>query len=144
MFTTICILVFAYMVMGKPVDKLVEKVKNADWSAKYEELNSKIKTYARKAGIVAAKPLLTFYYVMTTPDLTWVDRIMIYGAILYIVVPDDLLPRRAFRWLGVLDDAAVAAFVYKKIQGRITPEIEAKVQETIDGWFGADYAMIVE
>lgn len=144
MFTTICLLILAYMLMGKPVDNLVEKVKSVDWSVKYEELKSKIKTYARKAGVFAAKPVLTFYYVMTMSNLTMVDKMMIYGAILYIVVPNDLLPRRAFRWLGVLDDAAVAAFAYKKIQGLVTPEIEAKVQETIDDWFGADYAMIVE
>lgn len=144
MFTTICLLVLAYMFMGKPVDELVEKVKNVDWSAKFEELKSKIKIYSCKAGRIAAKPVLTFYYAMTMSDLSLVDKILIYGVILYIVIPNDLIPRRTFRWLGVLDDAAVAAFTYNKIQGLITPEIEAKVQETIDEWFGAEYATIVE
>ena len=58
MFTTICLLVLAYMFMGKPVDELVEKVKNVDWSAKFEELKSKIKIYSVKQAELLPSPCL--------------------------------------------------------------------------------------
>ena len=35
-------------------------------------------------------------------------------------------------------------YVYKKIKEKITPEINAKVKETLDEWFGVEYEMIEE
>ena len=40
--------------------------------------------------------------------------------------------------LGVLDDVAVAAWIYNKIGDSITPAIERKVEETLDKWFGPE------
>lgn len=39
-------------------------------------------------------------------------------------------------WKG-LADSAIAAFVLKKVQGKITPEIEAAVTATLNEWFGS-------
>ena len=74
---------------------------------------------------------------MADENTTAADKALVYGAILYIISPFDLLPRRVLSILGVLDDAAVAALVIKKIQNKITPEIEAAVEATLDEWFGA-------
>ena len=64
MILTICILVLVYLLMGKPVDGLLEQLKSTDWKSKFAHLWDKIKTYALRAGRVATKPILTFYYVM--------------------------------------------------------------------------------
>ena len=61
---------------------------------------------------------------------------MVYAGIVYIVVPRDLLPRKALNWIGVLDDVGVAAWVIDRISKNITPEIERKVDRTLDKWFG--------
>ena len=39
-----------------------------------------------------------------------------------------------FKVLGLVDEAAAILFVIKKIHDKITPEIEAKADATLDGW----------
>lgn len=142
MILTICILVLVYLMIGKPVGKLLDELKQVDWKAKFAELWEKLKTYAFRAGRVATKPILTFFYVMHDAETTTLEKALIYGAIAYIIIPSDLLPRRTLSILGILDDAAVIAYVYKKISGKITIEITNKVEDTLDRWFGAEAVVI--
>ena len=142
MIITLCILVLVYLMMGKPVDGLLEQLRSTDWKSTFAQLWDKIKTYALRAGRVATKPILTFYYVMRDAETTTLEKALIYGAIAYIVIPSDLLPRRVLGLLGILDDAAVIAYVYNKISKKITVEITNKVEETLDNWFGAEAVVI--
>jgi uncharacterized membrane protein YkvA (DUF1232 family) len=70
------------------------------------------------------------------------DKVLIYAALVYTVLPMDLIPRRVYRLLGVLDDGAAVMFVYKKIKDKITPEIMMKVEDTLNDWFGVEYEVI--
>lgn len=129
-------LIVAYSILGKPIDKLVKKLKDVNWKEKADSAWTAIRKFGLKAGRTACKPLLTFYYVMANENTTTADKALVYGAILYIISPFDLIPRRVLSVLGILDDAAVATLVIKKIQDKITPEIEAVVEATLDEWFG--------
>ena len=144
MIITLCILLLAYHLIGKPVGRLLERLRNVDWKTQFSQLWDKLKTYALKAGRVATKPILTFYYVMQDSETTTLDKALIYGAIAYIVIPADLLPRKVLGLLGILDDAAVIAYVYKKISNKITAEITNKVEDTLDSWFGAEAVILNE
>lgn len=136
MLITIFLLILIYSLQGKPIDKLLNKVKDANWNELATKAWTTIRSFGLKAGRVACKPLLYFYYVLKDERTTLSDKALIYGAILYIASPFDLLPRRVLGLLGILDDAAVTAFVLKKIRRNITPEIESKVMATIEEWFG--------
>ena len=142
MLTTICILILAYMIMGKDVSGLLEKVKNIDWRGQINALMDKVRPWALKAGRIAARPLLQFYYVMDDDNTSTLDRILIYAAIIYTVSPVSILPAAVYRLLGVLDEGAAALYVYKKIKGKITPEINAKVEDTLNEWFGVEYEIV--
>jgi uncharacterized membrane protein YkvA (DUF1232 family) len=144
MIITLCILVLVCLIKGKPIDGLLQQLKDVDWKSKFIEIWDKLKTYALKAGRVATKPILTFYYVMHQTETTTLEKALIYGAIAYIIIPSDLLPRRTLSILGILDDAAVIAYVYKKISGKITIEITNKVEDTLDRWFGAEAVILNE
>ena len=144
MIITLCILVLVYLMMGKPVDGLLEQLKSTDWKSKFAQLWDKIKTYALRAGRVATKPILTFYYVMSQSETTTLEKALIYGAIAYIVIPSDLLPRRVLGWLGILDDAAVIAYVYNKVSSKITAAIRNQVDTQLDEWFGAEIIEEIE
>ena len=39
-------------------------------------------------------------------------------------------------------DGVAMLYVYKKIKDKITPEINAKVEETLNDWFGVEYELI--
>lgn len=142
MFTVICIMILAYFIMGKRTDALLKKIKDYDWSGKINELYIKIQPYALKAGRAATRPLLQFYYVMRDEKTSTFDRVLIYAAIVYTISPVSLLPVSVYKLLGVLDEGAAMLYVYKKIKGMITPEINAMVEDTLNEWFGVEYEII--
>lgn len=142
MTTIICITILAYCIMGKDIKALMEKVKDIDWRGKSYELINQIRPYALKAGRVASRPLLQFYYVMDDENTAAIDRILIYGAIIYTISPLSLIPSAVYKLLGVLDEGAAILYVYKKIKEKITPEINRKVEDTLNDWFGVEYEVI--
>ena len=142
MLITISLLILAYMVMGKDISGLLEKVKNIDWRGKINALMDKLRPWALKAGRATARPLLLFYYVMEDENTSTLDRVLIYAAIVYTILPFDLIPRVVYKFLGILDDGVAIFFVYKRIKNKITPEIKAKVEATLDEWFGVPYEAV--
>ena len=142
MLITISLLILVYMIMGKDISGLLEKVKNVDWRGKINALMDRLRPWALKAGRVATRPLLQFYYVMADEKTSTLDRILIYAAIVYTILPMDFLPRTIYKFLGVLDDGVAMLYVYKKIKDKITPEINAKVEDTLDEWFGVEYELV--
>ena len=79
---------------------------------------------------------------MDDDNTSTLDRVLIYAAIIYTIIPMDFMPRSVFKFLGVLDDGVAMLYVYKKINNRITPEINAKVENTLNEWFGVKYELI--
>ena len=142
MLIAISILILAHLIMGKDIRPLLERVKNINWRGKINALMDKLRPWAIKAGRVATRPLLQFYYVMDDDNTSTLDRVLIYAAIIYTIIPMDFLPRSVFKFLGVLDDGVAMLYVYKKIKNRITPEINAKVEDTLNEWFGVEYELI--
>jgi uncharacterized membrane protein YkvA (DUF1232 family) len=142
MLITISLLILAYLIMGKDIKPLLERVKNIDWRGKINALMDKLRPWALKAGRVATRPLLQFYYVMDDDNTSTLDRVLIYAAIIYTILPMDLLPSVIYKFLGILDDGVAILFVYKKIKDKITPEINAKVEDTLNEWFGVEYELV--
>lgn len=144
MMTIICITILAYCIMGKDIKTLMEKLGEVDWKRKANELMERLQPYAIKAGRVAARPLLQFYYVMKDEKTSTLDRILIYAAIIYTISPMSLIPSAMYKLLGVLDEGAAVIYVYKKVKRLITQEIKFKVDDTLNEWFGAEYELIEE
>ncbi len=142
MLITISLLILAYLIMGKDIKPLLERVKNIDWRGKINALMDKLRPWALKAGRVATRPLLQFYYVMDDDNTSTLDRVLIYAAIVYTILPMDFIPSVIYKFLGILDDGVAMLFVYKKIKDKITPEINAKVEDTLNEWFGAEYELV--
>ena len=142
MLITISLLILAYLIMGKDINPLLERVKNIDWRGKINALMDKLRPWAVKAGRVATRPLLQFYYVMDDENTSTLDCVLIYAAIIYTISPVSLLPSAVYRFLGVLDEGAALLYVYNKVKDKITPEINAKVEETLNALFGPEYTWI--
>ena len=142
MLITISLLILVYMIMGKDIKPLLERVKNIDWRGKINALLDKLRPWALKAGRVATRPLLQFYFVMADEQTSTLDRVLIYAAIVYTVLPIDLIPSVVYKFLGILDDGVAMLYVYKKIKDKITPEINAKVEDTLNEWFGVEYELV--
>ena len=139
---TLCLLILVATLIGKSTKNLVNQLRDVDWHEKFASLRAFIVKYGTKAGRIAAKPLLLFYYVVTDSETTTLEKAMIYGCIAYVVMPFSLLPRVVYKFIGIMDEAAAVLYVYNKIKDKITPAIAVKVETTLDSWFGADYAVI--
>ena len=135
---TICLLILFYSMLKKPVASLVAKVKDADWTRPAKNAWIKITEYSKRAGREATRIVLRFYYALTDGDLSPKDKALVYAGIIYIVVPHDLLPKKTLGLLGLVDDAAVIGWVWKKVSGCMTPAVEQKVNDTLNDWFGYD------
>lgn len=144
MTTILCITILAYCILGKDIKALMEKLGDVDWKCKADEVMKWLRPYAIKAGRVATKPLLQFYYVMTDENTSTLDRILVYAAIIYTISPVSLIPSAIYKVLGLLDEGAAMLYVYKKVKERITPEINFKVEDTLNQWFGVEYELIEE
>lgn len=144
MSTILCITILAYLIMGKDIKNLLEEAKSIDWRQKTSSLIDTIRPYALKAGRVVARPLLQFYYVLDDDKTSTLDRVLIYAAIVYTISPVSLLPKAVYKLIGVLDEGAALMYVYKKVKDNITPAINAKVDHTLNDWFGVEYEMIKE
>ena len=142
MLITISLLILVYTIMGKDISGLLERVKKIDWRGKINAVMDKLRPWALKAGRMATRPLLQFYYVMDDEKTSTLDRVLIYAAIIYTILPMDFLPRSIYKFLGVLDDGVAMLYVYKKIKDKITPAINAKVEATLAEWFGVEYELI--
>ena len=135
MITATLILIFVYILTGRDPKHLIDRLRNIDWEGMYQSMKDKILIYGKKAGRIAAKPLLIFYYVLKNPSLTTRDRMLIYGCIFYVISPINLIPQRVFKLLGVMDEATAIVLVIRKVRDKITPEIIAKANATIVEWF---------
>lgn len=102
-----------------------------------------IKNYAKKVGRVGAKPVLTLYYVMTDEATPRSVKLTVGSALAYLVLPIDLISGKKHPILGRLDEASAIVLAYQKVKKQITPEIERKVDETLDKWF-AEYTPFEE
>ena len=140
----ICITILAYCILGKDIKGLIEKIGDVDWKRKADEVMEWLKPYAIKVGRVAARPLLQFYYVMTDEKTSTLDRVLVYAAILYTISPVSLVPSAVFKVLGILDEGAAMLYVYKKVKECIAPDIERKVENTLNEWLGAEYELVKE
>ena len=142
MMIAISIMILAYMIMGKDITPLLNRIRNIDWRGKINAVMKKLRPWALKAGRAATRPMLQFYYVMDDDNTSTLDRVLIYAAIIYTILPMDLIPSAIYKFLGILDDGVAILFVYKKIKDKITPEINAKVEDTLNEWFGIEYEIV--
>ena len=138
----ICILIMIYFTKGKEVKHLLTRLKDVNWHEKINALIRRIQPWALKAGRRASRPILQFYYVLADEKTSTLDRALIYAAIAYTIMPMDLIPSAVYKMLGIVDDGVAVLYVYKKVKKNITPEISAKVESTLNEWFGMEYEVV--
>lgn len=95
-----------------------------------------MKSYAAKVGRVAVRPVLLLYYVMRSEETPKKDKLTIFGALAYVILPVDLLNAKRLPIIGWIDEVVSLAVAYNRVKSSITPEIEQQVTNTLNNWFG--------
>lgn len=124
------------------INNIVESIKDLEFPDVLTDLFGRIAAGAKQVGRFATGQLLRLYYVLKEGELSASEKAWIYAALVYVLVPGDLIPRRVFRVLGITDDALALGYVIAKVKGKITPQIEQKVAMQLDKWFGYEISMV--
>ena len=99
-----------------------------------EKFWKKIKRFAKRIGSKAVYYALVLYYALQSPTISKKDKLIVYGALGYLILPIDLLPD--FLPGGFTDDIAGLAIAVYKIARNITPEVRDKAKSKVEEWFG--------
>lgn len=102
-----------------------------------EKLTAKLAKVAKRVGIKTLYGILVLFYALNSPTITWKDKMRIYGALGYFILPLDLVPD-AIPLAGYADDWAALFYVIKQVLEQITPEMKQKARLQLKDWFG-DY-----
>ena len=95
----------------------------------------KLKKVARKAGIKVVYSALVLYYLSRDPNVPNSEKLKIYGALGYFILPTDLIPDTILA-LGFTDDLAALAWALYSVSANITPDIERQAEAKLREWFG--------
>lgn len=101
----------------------------------YNSLWDKISDWARKIGRVTSRPVLLLFYVLTSKDTPWKDKVTIFTAISYLVLPIDLISAKRLPIIGWIDEATSLVVTIQKMQKYVTPDMQRKADEVLDKWF---------
>ena len=96
---------------------------------------AKIKKVAKKSGIKVVYVALILYYLAGDERVPIKERLKIYGALGYFILPADLVPD-AVLTLGYADDFAALAWAVYSVSKYVTPDIEARAEAKLREWFG--------
>ena len=95
----------------------------------------KIKENAKRYGRYAARQALLMYYVLKSDETPRSAKIIIYGALAYLVLPVNFISSKHHPILGWADEIAAIAIAYRKGRQYVTPEMERQADETLNNWF---------
>lgn len=138
MLLIICITLLVLAIFDKPVDKILGRLKDISWKDAISDSWNNIVRFSKRAGRDVTRTALLFFYTLKNGELTTTEKALLYAGIAYIIIPTDLMPRRVLGLLGIVDDVAVSAWIYNKIQQHITPAIMQQTEDTLTSWFGPE------
>lgn len=105
----------------------------------------KIKANAIRFGRGTTRQILLMYYVLKSKETPRTDKVLVYSALAYLILPVNLISIKRHPIIGWFDEATSIAIAFQKIRQNITPEMEQQADQTLDRWFAefADYEVIV-
>lgn len=80
-------------------------------------------------------PILHTAFVIKSNNVSFADKVKILGAIIYTIIPTDLIPD-FIPLAGYCDDLATLIWAIHTIRKNTTPDIKAKTQEKLTQWLG--------
>lgn len=98
----------------------------------------KLAKYGKKAGAKVVYYALLLYYSMQSPNVSKADKMLIVGALGYLILPVDLIPD-FIPAIGFTDDLGAILLALSKIAISIDDSIKTQAREKTKDWFGQDF-----
>jgi len=88
--------------------------------------------YAKKVSRAAARQILQLFFVLKSDETPMSEKILVYSAIAYLVLPVDLISAKRLPVIGWIDELVSLTVAYQKVKKYVTPEIERRVEDILD------------
>ena len=95
----------------------------------------KLGRFAKRVGVKMVYYVLVLYYALIDPNTPTKYKIVIAGALGYLILPFDLLPD-SFPFAGFADDWAALLAAVAFVATSITEETKARAKVKLRDWFG--------
>ena len=112
--------------------KIIEKYRK-----RFSEIKlwSKLKNYAKEAGLKTVYSALLLFYAYKRSDTpAWAKRIVL-GVLGYFIAPIDMIPDLT-PFIGYTDDVGMLSFGLATIAYYINDEVKSNARKQLDKWFG--------
>ena len=96
----------------------------------------KLREKARDMGAAMVYKILQLYYAMIDRDTPLQAKLVIAGALAYLVCPVDLIPD--FLPAGYADDMSAIVAAYKMAEAYVTPKVKARARKKTADLFGVE------
>ncbi len=117
--------------MAQEIQKLEVLQLEARERYREEDFWNKLRRFARQAGREVVEKALWLYYALKRPETpAWAKRTIV-GALVYFILPIDLVADLA-PLVGFTDDLSVLLLAVGTVAAHITPEVKAQAQKTLD------------
>lgn len=97
----------------------------------------KVKKYGKQAGKQTLYYSLLLYYTAKSSTVPKSSKMIVIGALSYLIFPADLIPD-FIPVVGLVDDASVVAAAVVKIVQHIDEDIKQKAKKKLYKYFGGD------
>ena len=95
----------------------------------------KVMKYGKKAGEKTVYYSLLLFYTAKSPAVPKTSKMIIVGALSYLIFPIDLIPDFV-PVVGIADDSAVIAAAVYKVMSHIDDDVKNKAKQKLSGIFG--------
>lgn len=104
-------------------------VQTAEYQSEYSDSKfwTKVKALVNKANRKVVYSALLLYYVLQSPDVPYQQKLIIIGALGYLICPVDLIPD-FIPVAGYTDDFAALEAAITVIKANLTPKIEEQAR----------------
>lgn len=104
-------------------------VQTAEYQSEYSDSKfwTKVKALVNKANRKVVYSALLLYYVLQSPDVPYQQKLIIIGALGYLICPVDLIPDFV-PVAGYTDDFAALEAAITVIKANLTPKIEEQAR----------------
>jgi len=102
-----------------------------------EKFWNKMRNYGKRAGRKTAYYSLLLFYTAKSPAVPKSTKMIIIGALSYLIFPIDLIPD-FIPVIGLADDATVVAAAVYKVISHIDDSIKSKASQKVTKLLGED------
>ncbi|MCQ2373298.1 MAG: DUF1232 domain-containing protein [Phascolarctobacterium sp.] len=119
------------------VKEKIDDKELAKYEIKYSDAGflKKIQKYGKVIGLEAIYKALQLWYVMQKPDVPSSTKVIIMGALGYLISPLDFIPDLT-PIIGYSDDIVAIAYALLQVQGYIDEDLKNQAKAKIDVIFG--------